>query len=442
MLFPSALERLGRRVPARGGPSPVMQSATVPATGATISLLFSTPVSFGGGGSGGFTLSLTGGAVTMTYQSGSGTATLVYSLSRVLQAGETGSISFTQPGNGVEATAGGTDVTSFSLVTLVNNSTQVPPTHTTTAINTAGTQVSLGFSGTVSFGAGGNGGFVLTMSGGASAMTYVSGNGTSTLVYSLARVIDTGETGTLAYTQPGNGVESSVTTLDVVSFSGHSVTNNSSQRPTLVSATINSAGTSIALLFSKSVSFGAGGNSGLTLSMTGGAVTASYASGSGSTTLTYGLSRTIYQGETGTTSYAQPGNGIEASASGADVSSFSGATVSNGSTSTDGGTVTPTLLSPVGIEYAASYSVGDYLKLRYGLQIGESGADYWNNQPSSSGYMVQMRLNGANVGSPVANLTQYQIQSGQSGGILSFWVTASNSGGTSARAYSAGVLVS
>src|SRR5690606_20858694 len=48
--------------------------------------------------------------------------------------------------------------------------------------------------------------WVLTASGGAAAIAYESGSGTSELTYSASRVIEATETLSLAYTQPGGGV--------------------------------------------------------------------------------------------------------------------------------------------------------------------------------------------------------------------------------------------
>jgi hypothetical protein len=104
--------------------------------------------------------------------------------------------------------------------------------------------------------------------------------------------------------------------------------------PTKSSLTIPSAGTTLLLGLSETCSIGAGGNGGLTLSMSGGAVTASYSSGSGSNTFTYNLSRTVNSGETGTASYTQPGNGIE-DAAGNDLASFSSQAVTNNSTQSE-----------------------------------------------------------------------------------------------------------
>ncbi len=101
--------------------------------------------------------------------------------------------------------------------------------------------------------------------------------------------------------------------------------------PTLVSASINVFGTILYLVYSTSVTFGAGGNSGVTVTASGGSVAATYASGSSSNTLAYALSRPITAIETAVTGYTQPGNGIEAVSGTADCASYSAQTVANGS---------------------------------------------------------------------------------------------------------------
>jgi hypothetical protein len=64
----------------------------------------------------------------------------------------------------------------------------------------------------------------------------------------------------------------------------------------------------------------------------GGATTLTYASGSGGTSLTFNVSRTVLEAETGcVNSYTQPGNGIEDLA-GNDLASFSNQAVTNNST--------------------------------------------------------------------------------------------------------------
>ncbi len=109
--------------------------------------------------------------------------------------------------------------------------------------------------------------------------------------------------------------------------------------PTLQSATIGASGTVITLAFDETVSVGSGGSSGLSLSLSGGGVTATYSNGSGSSSLIYSLSRTVYSNESGTVSYAQPGNGIE-DAAGNDLKTFSAVNaINNGPAPPGGGNV-------------------------------------------------------------------------------------------------------
>lgn len=103
-----------------------------------------------------------------------------------------------------------------------------PPTLTSSTIPAAGTSISLLFNKAVRVGAGGNAGWTITMSGGASAMSYSSGSGSTTLVYTLARTILSNETGTIAYTQPGNGIEGNVADYpDLATIASAAVTNSS-----------------------------------------------------------------------------------------------------------------------------------------------------------------------------------------------------------------------
>lgn len=76
-------------------------------------------------------------------------------------------------------------------------------------------------------------GFTLTPTNGGAAVTlsYTSGSGTSSLVYTASRAITRNETLTLAYTQPGDGIEDAAGN-DLASFSGQAVTNNSTQNTT------------------------------------------------------------------------------------------------------------------------------------------------------------------------------------------------------------------
>ncbi len=103
-----------------------------------------------------------------------------------------------------------------------------PPVLTNATIGTSGTAITFTFTESVSIGAGGNAGWVLTLSTGSATATYSSGAGTNSLVYTLSSTVDNGTTGTLAYTQPTDGLEDGAGN-DLVSLSGFTITNNSTQ---------------------------------------------------------------------------------------------------------------------------------------------------------------------------------------------------------------------
>jgi Chitobiase/beta-hexosaminidase C-terminal domain/Right handed beta helix region len=100
--------------------------------------------------------------------------------------------------------------------------------------------------------------------------------------------------------------------------------------PNIVSATISSAGNQLVTVFDMPVAIGAGGSGGLTVMASGGTVATTGApTGVGGTTLTWPLARVISQGETGTITYVQPGNGVENTPDLVDWASRSGFPFSN-----------------------------------------------------------------------------------------------------------------
>jgi len=126
--------------------------------------------------------------------------------------------------------------------------------------------------------------------------------------------------------------------------------------PTLLSATIADNGTTLTLGFSEIVDTTI--NTGFTLTASGGAATLTYASGSGSNTLVYTISREIEQTENNPTiAYVQPGNGIE-DTSDNDLASFSGAAVVNKSTQYTPPVYALTITKGTGIGSITSTPVG------------------------------------------------------------------------------------
>lgn len=109
--------------------------------------------------------------------------------------------------------------------------------------------------------------------------------------------------------------------------------------PSLETVVVSASGDAGVLTFSENVVIGAGGSGGLTMSMTGGAVTATLGTPVANT-IPVTFSRTIEQGQTGTCAYTQPTNGIE-DLVGNDMNTISGVTVDNQSAATAPDTTAP-----------------------------------------------------------------------------------------------------
>lgn len=117
----SATQTIQEPIPVETDPPTVIE-ATILAVGNQLRLTANEAVKIGAGGSGGVTLSLSGGACTATYASGGGTAELVFNLSRYVNKVETGTVGYTQPGNGIEDVGGSNDLASFSGFAILNGS--------------------------------------------------------------------------------------------------------------------------------------------------------------------------------------------------------------------------------------------------------------------------------------------------------------------------------
>ena len=132
-------------------------------------------------------------------------------------------------------------------------------------------------------------------------------------------------------------------TWDRIAFTSWS--NLPAAAPTFSSFTIGTSGTSLTAAMSESTTVGSGGSGGLALSCTtGGTLSATYSSGSGSSSLVYTIP-TVYSGDTCTASYTNPTNGLEGS-TGTDVATVSGVSVTNSSTATQ--QVSSEIIQPTG----------------------------------------------------------------------------------------------
>jgi hypothetical protein len=98
--------------------APLLVSAVIGAAGNTLVATFDEAVQVGSG-TPEFTVTASAGSTTATYASGSPAESLTFNVARVIGTGETASISYTQPGNGLESLLGD-DVESFTNYPVTN----------------------------------------------------------------------------------------------------------------------------------------------------------------------------------------------------------------------------------------------------------------------------------------------------------------------------------
>lgn len=104
---------------------PTLSTATIAANGTTLTLVFSETVAIGAGGAGGMSVTgSTSGSVAATLGTPSGN-TIVCTLASSIKIGETFTVSYTQPGNGIEDGAGNDLATVAGWNTSVTNNSEV-----------------------------------------------------------------------------------------------------------------------------------------------------------------------------------------------------------------------------------------------------------------------------------------------------------------------------
>lgn len=126
----------------------------------------------------------------------------------------------------VTYTAASGDATDAGNNALGNQTVGFDPAVESATINSDGNVLVITIDALISLGADGSGGFVLNMSGGPVVLTY-NGLGDSTIAFNLSRTVIQSETGTVDYTQPGDGVLGA--SVPLPSFTNYVVTNNSTK---------------------------------------------------------------------------------------------------------------------------------------------------------------------------------------------------------------------
>lgn len=150
--------------------------------------------------------------------------------------------------------------------------------------------------------------------------------------------------------------------------------------PTLTTAAINTAGTTLTLTLSENVT----GQNGWSLTATDGAVTLSSPGGDGTSSHTFSLSRTIGLHETVTASYdSASGNAVDAG--GLEIADISDAAVTNGSTQD---TVLPTLLTARISEDVLTLTFSENVTGQTAFTLTASGGALTLSSPTGDGTAV------------------------------------------------------
>lgn len=174
---------------------PTLSSATIAANGTTFTAVFSENVNSAGSYAAGFSISASGGAATLSYSSGDGTDTIVFTVSRTINQGESVTFSYSSGTGDVEDDASNA-LASFTGTAVTNNSTQdtVDPQMLSATFITNDTQIRVSMSETVSNSTG--------FSVDSGTISYLSGSGSSTYIFDIT----SGSPTTITYTRASGNV--------------------------------------------------------------------------------------------------------------------------------------------------------------------------------------------------------------------------------------------
>ena len=311
--------------------APTESSMTVPEGGDRIRVVFSEPVTSGDDGRDDLTVSTdVSSAIGLSYSSGEGSSVWEWLTDRIINTSEVLTADYNQQGDGLQDSAGNV-LAPFSDGSVTNNSTQTPSIESA-AINAHGDELTVTINEPVTSYESVFNGFTLTVDGTELALTYSSGDTTSTLKYSIGAVVLSGQAVTLDYNRPDDGWQD-IDEGALVDVADMAVTNNSTVQtdttpPTLDSATMVS-GTTLRTVWNEPVVLGDDGIDGLNLNTDGSpAITLSVLSGAGTQTLDLRMSREVIASETLTLDHAEQTDGL-ADAAGNQVATFSGESVAN-----------------------------------------------------------------------------------------------------------------
>ena len=348
--------------------APVLSSAVLAANGTTLTLTYNEALNATTAATTDFAVLVDGSPTTVSARSISGSTVLI-TLSPAVLGSSTVTVAYNAPSssnlttnNAVQDTAGN-DALSFSATAVTNNSTEGPPRLVSAVVASNGSQVTLTWSETLGSNSYSTGSLFTILVNGSpvsyGGMGYSSPGSSFTL--NISPTITSNQTVTVSYAAPvSNNATSNIAVQDSVgndalAFTNTAVTNNSTvpgdtTAPTLLSASINTAGTVLSLAYNETLNATTASASDFTVSVNG--VPYSVSSVAISTSVVQlSLGSAVEAGSTVTVSYTAPTPNSWATnlavqdSAGNDAVSLSLQTVTNNSTA--GPDIAPPTLSSV-----------------------------------------------------------------------------------------------
>jgi len=348
--------------------APVLNSAVLAANGTTLTLTYNESLNSTTAATTDFAVLVDGSPATVSARSISG-STVLLTLSPAVLGSSSLTVAYNAPSasnlttnNAVQDTAGN-DALSFSATAVTNNSTEGPPRLVSAVVASNGSQVTLTWSETLGSSSYSTGSLFTILVNGSpvsyGGMGYSSPGNSFTL--NISPTITSNQTVTFSYAAPAsNNATSNIAVQDAlgndaIAFTNTAVTNSStvpgdSTAPTLLSASLNTAGTVLSLAYNETLNATTASASDFTVSVNG--VPYSVSSVAISTSVVQlSLGSAVEAGQTVTVSYTAPTpdswatNLAVQDTAGNDAVSLSAQAVTNNSTA--GPDIAPPTLSSV-----------------------------------------------------------------------------------------------
>ncbi|MGA0305968.1 MAG: thrombospondin type 3 repeat-containing protein, partial [bacterium] len=334
--------------------APLFSSAVTSIDGTQIILSYNEALSSTTAAPSDFVVNVDGSAATISSVATSGSS-VELTLSSAITFGQTIMVAYTDPTSGNDANAiqdaAGNDASLLSTSSVTNNSTLTPPDTTAPLFSSAvtsidGTQIILSYNEALSSTTAAPSDFVVNVDGSAvSISSVVTSN--STVMITLASAVTTGQSVTVAYTDPSSSNDSNATQdvsgNDAASLESTIVTNNSTldidtAAPTFSYAVASFDGIQVFLVYDEGLSTTIAETSAFTVNIEDSEANISSVETSGSTVVLT-LTAVITTGQSVTVSYTDPSSSDDVNAIqdsvGNDAGSLSSTSVTNLSVADD-----------------------------------------------------------------------------------------------------------